>query len=118
MPVEDDSRFHQTLLVPEKERTALENEAAALPHITLGARQLCHIELLLNGGFAPLSGYSSRKDYDCVLESMRLGNGALWSIPIALDVPENLAKSIEKRPRLVMRDAAGTPLVVLDVEDV
>ena len=35
---------------------ALEAEAAALPAITLTERQLCDLELLMNGGFSPLEG--------------------------------------------------------------
>ena len=117
MSPQNDPQEHPHLLVPEEERTALEREAADLPHLSLNARQLCDLELLLNGGFAPLQGYSSRKDYDCVLETMRLENGALWPIPIVLDLSEKEAKGIEKRPRLALRDADGTPLAVLDVED-
>ena len=109
---------HFHLLVPEEERAALEREAADLPHLSLNARQLCDLELLLNGGFAPLPGYLSRKDYDCVLESMRFENGTLWPIPIVLDLSGKEANRIEKRPRLALRDADGTPLAVLDLEDV
>ncbi len=49
---------------------------------------------------------------------MRLENGALWPIPIVLDVSENMGNRLEKRPRLALRDATGTPLAVMDVEDV
>jgi len=115
---QNDQQAHPSLLVPEEERAALEREAADLPHLSLNARQLCDLELLLNGGFAPLSGYLCWKDYDCVLESMRLENGALWPIPIALDVSESVANDIEKRPRLALRDAGGTTLAILDAEDV
>ncbi|MCY3822346.1 MAG: sulfate adenylyltransferase [Nitrospinae bacterium] len=117
MPPQNDPQEHPHLLVPEEERAALEREAANLPHLSLNARQLCELELLLNGGFAPLRGYSNRKDYDCVLESMRLENGALWPIPVALDVSGKEANGIEKRPRLALRDEGGEPLAVLDAED-
>ena len=42
------------LLVPPEERPQALARAAALPSITLDARQLCDLELLLNGGFSPL----------------------------------------------------------------
>ena len=118
MSPQNDRQAHPSLLVPEEERAALEREAADLPHLSLNARQLCDLELLLNGGFAPLSGYLCRKDYDCVLESMRLENGALWPIPIALDVSEKVANDIEKSPRIALRDPQGTPLAIMDAEDV
>ena len=118
MSPQNDPQEHPSLLVPEEERAALEREAADLPHLSLNTRQLCDLELLLNGGFAPLPGYSSRKDYDCVLETMRLESGALWPIPIVLDVSEKEAHRIEKRPRLALRDGGGTPLAILEAEDV
>ena len=34
----------------------LEAEAATLPSITLSERQLCDLELIMNGGFSPLEG--------------------------------------------------------------
>ena len=118
MSPEDDSPACRPLLVSGAERADLEDEAAGLPHLSLNSRQLCDLELLLNGAFAPLQGYANRKDYDCVLETMRLENGALWPIPIVLDVSENMGNRFEKRARLALRDATGTPLAVMDVEDV
>lgn len=37
-------------------RAQLEAEAEALPAVVLTERQLCDLELLLNGGFSPLEG--------------------------------------------------------------
>ena len=35
-------------------------------------RQLCDLELIMNGGFSPLEGFMIRKDYDrLVIASMR-----------------------------------------------
>lgn len=36
----------------------LEAEAATLPAINLTERQLCDLELIMNGGFSPLEGES------------------------------------------------------------
>ena len=118
MSPQNDPQAHPHLLVPGEERAALEREAADLPRLPLNARQLCDLELLLNGGFAPLRGFLNRNDYDCVLESMRLESGALWPVPITLDVSENVANGIEKHARLALLDDGGAPLAVLDAEDV
>ena len=40
-------------------------EANALPAITLTERQLCDLELILNGGFSPLEGEKSNKQIGC-----------------------------------------------------
>ena len=49
-------------------------------------RQRFDIEMLLAGGFAPLNGFLTQKDYEGVMFDMRLENGQLWPIPITLDV--------------------------------
>jgi sulfate adenylyltransferase len=40
-------------------RKELYDEAEKLPAIVLSERQLCDLELILNGGFSPLEGKSS-----------------------------------------------------------
>ena len=45
----------------------------------LTPRQLCDIELLLNGSFSPLTGFLCSKDYQSVLEQMRLASGILMA---------------------------------------
>ena len=45
-------------------RSDLMREAASLPDVFLNKRQLCDLELLLNGGFSPLTGFMNRKTYD------------------------------------------------------
>jgi sulfate adenylyltransferase len=64
----------------------LAEEAKTLPHIVLRERHLCDLELIMNGGFSPLTGFMTQKDYENVLVNMRLANGILWPMPITLDV--------------------------------
>jgi len=52
--------------------------------IILNSRELCDLELLLNGGFNPLKGFLNKMDYESVLDNMRLTSGELWSMPIVL----------------------------------
>jgi sulfate adenylyltransferase len=42
----------------------LEAEAELLPAIILTERQLCDLELILNGGFSPLEGFMNEQDYN------------------------------------------------------
>lgn len=43
---------------------ALVAEAENLPSLALTERQLCDLELILNGGFSPLEGFLNKKDYE------------------------------------------------------
>ena len=46
--------------------------ARDLPSWDLNMRQLCDIEMLLNGAFSPLEGFLGEADYRRVLSDMRL----------------------------------------------
>ncbi|MCZ6515730.1 MAG: bifunctional sulfate adenylyltransferase/adenylylsulfate kinase, partial [Acidobacteria bacterium] len=86
----------------------------------LTPRQLCDVELLLSGGFSPLTGFMGRADYEsvCSSSSMRLGSGVLWPIPITLDVTETVAKKLKPGTSLALRDPEGVMTAVVEVEDV
>jgi sulfate adenylyltransferase len=84
----------------------------------LTPRQACDLELLLNGGFSPLTGFMGHDDYESVRSSMRLTDGTLWPIPIVLDLAEELAGSLHPGEPLALRDAEGVMLAALHVQDV
>ena len=84
----------------------------------LTPRQVCDLELLLNGGFSPLKGFLDRADYESVCSSMRLAEGTLWPIPIMLDLPEEVAKKLNPGTHLALRGPEGVMLAALEVEDV
>ena len=45
-------------------QTSLAAEAVTLPTVILTDRQLCDLELILNGGFSPLEGFLNQDDYE------------------------------------------------------
>jgi len=95
----------------------LKHEAAALISLDLSARQICDLELLMNGGFNPLKGFLSQADYDNVVENMRLADGTLWPMPITLDVSEKFAATVEPGQDIALRDAEGVILAILSISD-
>ena len=105
------------LFVSYESAQKLKHEAAALPSWDLTARQVCDLELLMNGGFFPLKGFQSEADYNGVVENMRTADGALWPIPITLDVNEKFAEGIETGQDIALRDAEGVILAILSVTD-
>lgn len=106
------------LLVDEKRQTILKDVAFNLSDITLNDRQLCNLELLATGAFSPLKGFMTRTDYESVLDRMRLQNGALWPIPICLDIPETKAKSFEAGQSVALRDPEGFLLAIMEIEEI
>jgi len=84
----------------------------------LTERQLCDIELLLNGAFSPLEGFLNKDDYDSVVKTMRLKSGVLWPIPITLDVTEEFSADIKSGDKIALRDLEGVILATLEVDDI
>ena len=106
-------------LMADSQRTAaLKVEAFSFPSIDLGREQLCDLELLLNGGFSPLTGYLGRADYQRVLAEQRLVDGTFWPWPVVLRLSEKQAQFIEPGQRYALRDPEGFMPAVLTVSDV
>ncbi len=105
------------LYVSAESAQKLKAEAADLPSHDLTLRQICDIELLMNGGFFPLKGFLSERDYDSVVETMRLVDGTLWPMPITLDVTEDFAAKVEVGQDIALRDQEGVILATMTVTD-
>ena len=84
-----------------------------LEQIPLTSRELSDLDMLASGALSPLEGFMARHDYERVVDEMRLANGLPWALPVCL--------AVDHEPRddwVALTDAAGTPLAVLDVEQV
>lgn len=53
--------------------------------IQLTPRQLCDVELIMNGGFSPLEGFMDEVTYKSVVENMELPNGIIFGLPVVFD---------------------------------
>jgi sulfate adenylyltransferase len=95
----------------------VKRQAISLARWDLTARQICDLELLMNGAFFPLTGFLGKKDYDNVLENLRLLNGSLWPIPITLDVSETFAQSIKLDEDIALCDQEGVILATMNISD-
>ena len=106
------------LYAPFDTAKSLKMEAAELVSWDLTARQICDLELLMNGGFYPLTGFLGENDYDSVVENMRLADGTLWPMPINLDVPVAFAENLTVGQKIALRDLEGVILATLDLSDI
>jgi len=106
------------LLVDAGSAEALKTESQHFQSLTLSQRQVCDLELLMNGAFSPLTGFMGREAYESVVDNMRLPDGAVWPVPIVLDIPENFAEKLKNGSKIALRDAEGFMPAVLTVEDI
>ena len=82
----------------------------------LTPRQICDLELLLNGGFYPLKGFLDEVEYNSVLDNMKLKDGSLWPIPITLDVSKEFAADLKIGETVALRDLEGAILATILVD--
>ena len=108
----------RNLVLDADASAALKNEAKSLPSWTLNDRQICDLEMILNGGFSPLTGFLNESDYNSVLENMRLQDGTIWPIPITLDVTEEFAEAINKSDEIALKDKEGFTIAVMSAESI
>lgn len=76
------------LFQPEYDLAAVKNT------ITIDTIALSDLELIGIGLFSPLTGFLGQKDYETVVENMRLSNGTVWSIPVTLPVSHEVANTL------------------------
>lgn len=105
------------LYADEATKTQYKEKLSSIISWDLSHRQLCDLELLLEGGFSPLSGFMGQADYESVLKDMRLTCGTLWPMPITLDVHNELADKVKVGDEVALRDAEGVAIAVLQVSD-
>jgi sulfate adenylyltransferase len=105
------------LYVSYKSAQKLKAEAGDLVSHDLTPRQICDLELLMNGGFNPLKGFLSEADYTSVVDTMRLADGALWPMPVTLDVSEGFAGKVTIGQDIALRDQEGVILATMTVTD-
>ncbi len=105
------------LYVSAESAQKLKVEAGNMPSWDLTPRQICDLELLMNGGFYPLKGFLTEADYNSVLDDMHLTTGDLWPMPVNLDVSQDFADKIEPGQDIALRDQEGVILAILSITD-
>jgi sulfate adenylyltransferase len=101
--------------VTAQPQAAAGDDAASLSSVTLTARQLGDLELILSGAFAPLTGFMTRADVTSVAASATLADGTPWPVPVTLEV---LADGVPAdAERVLLADPEGTPLAVLTITE-
>ena len=102
----------------KKAENKFKEEYLNYPYWTLNDRQICDLELILNGGFEPLNGFLGEKDFESVINNLRLENGALWPIPITLDVSIEFAELLSNGDIITLKDKEGFSLAIMEISDI
>lgn len=97
-------------------RQTSNNRILNLPSFTLTPRQLCDIELLLNGAFSPLEGFMDEETYMSVVENMKLPTNKVWPIPVIFDT--DTPELFKKNNEVVLSDEYGKPIAIFKISDI
>ncbi len=95
---------------------ALTRRSAALPRVTLDARELADLELIATGAASPLVGFATAADYESILSYTRLANGVVWPFPFTLAIADHVPAA--PGGELALYDAANRLWGVLTISDV
>jgi sulfate adenylyltransferase len=103
----------------------LAQEASKLTKVTQSPREQCDLEMIAIGAFSPLTGFMGRADFESVCKSMRFATqkahgsavGLVWSIPVTLSPPDDVASRVTKNDRVALHAQDGTLLGVLTVTE-
>ncbi|MGA7801909.1 MAG: hypothetical protein WCC36_13970 [Gammaproteobacteria bacterium] len=106
------------LLVGATQAEALKGASKDFVSLTLIQRQVCDLELLMNGGFSPLTGFMNQTTYTSLLETLTLPDGALWPISMLLDVGTEVAAKLQADSKIAISDGGGFMAAILTVGDV
>lgn len=85
--------------------------------ITLDSRQLNDLELIMNGGFYPLTGFMTQNEYNNVLEKYELLDGTIFSLPINLYISQEVYTNIYFEKTILLKDEYGFSLCEFDIID-
>ncbi|HEX5595887.1 MAG TPA: adenylyl-sulfate kinase [Micromonosporaceae bacterium] len=95
---------------------------ATAPAYTPRSYELADLELLLSGAYAPLTGFLDRSDLAAVARTGRLVDGTPWPVPVTLTVPDSVVEGLDAndalRRGLVLTDAEGAPVGLLEATDI
>ncbi len=106
-------------LIAEPARAqALKQEALGLDSLDLSWKQICELELLLNGALSPLTGYLGRADLESVLSGMKLADSTFWPRPVMLVLPAKTAEKLAPGQSVALRDGEGFMPALLRISEV
>ncbi|RJQ34486.1 sulfate adenylyltransferase [Candidatus Parcubacteria bacterium] len=112
------------MLIPPNGGTLVDRQAAfgltpdgKLQSIQITDEQHMDIEQIAIGTFSPLEGFLTHKELDSVLKHMRMPSGAIWPMPIVLDVSTEEAARLTEGSDIALKNKKGTVVAVLHLKE-
>ncbi len=107
--------------VGANEIDAFKADAAPLVKVPVSDADLSTVYRFGDGALSPLTGPMDRATYDRVLDESVIEHGGklyAWTIPIALPVTADQAKTLKPGQKVALVSSAGNTVATLDINDV
>lgn len=91
-------------------------QAPTLPKLVVNFDTARDAQNIARGVFSPCEGFIGKADLDSIISSYRLVNGAIWTIPIMLDVPAQ--DSVPVGDIALYQEGNDEPLAIYHVSEV
>lgn len=106
-------------LVLAEQREELLERAATLKQLFVNAWTISDLDMIAVGAFSPLAGFMDETNYHTVVESMRLADGTVWSIPITLSIAPEIAETIAVGEQIALvGEEDGVIYAILDTSSI
>ena len=89
-----------------------------LPVVEARPTDLMDCEQISQGTYSPLSGFMDHETVESVLETNRLLDGTVWTLPLTLQVKADCVRRFGVGDRVALTDQAGNIHSLLDVSDI
>ena len=99
------------------EQASLSEKASGLKQVELNERSLADVICISTGIYSPLEGFADEATYNSVVDNMRLPSGLAWSIPITLQVSEEVAADLSEGTDIALATDAGA-LAIMSVTSI
>merc|ERR1712028_80492 len=94
-----------------------EEKEAALAKATVELqatdRQLCDVELIMNGAFSPVTGFMNEATYDAVVDTMALPDGTVFGLPVVFDTDD---EDLQPGTTIVLKQG-DLPIATVELTD-
>lgn len=87
--------------------------AKCTTELQLSPRQLCDVELIMNGGFSPLTGFMDQETYESVVENMELPDGLVFGLPVIFDTD---SEDLQPGMTVLLKDG-DVPIAIVEFTD-
>ncbi len=109
---------HGGTLVNRDATSTRQAPGRSLKKLRVRDTDLMDCALIANGTYSPLTGFMNREQLRSVLDTYRLPNGLVWTLPILLQVKASAAKGLRVGERIALTGPDGQVYALLDLSDI